>query len=176
MRQTLDNIILIGMPGSGKSTLGVLFAKAEMYAFCDTDLLVQQKEKLPLFKIIEKKGLEGFLETENEVVSGLHGYHRTVIATGGSVVLSEQAMQNLKKNGVIMYIKLSPEEIKRRVRNITTRGIVMREGETLDDIYRERVPLYEKYADITVDCEGLKTEQSVEKMVKVLKEARNNHN
>ncbi len=172
MRQTLDNIILIGMPGSGKSTLGVLFAKAEMYSFCDTDLLIQQREKLPLFKIIEKKGIEGFSKVESEIVSSLHGYHRTVIATGGSVVLSEEAMMNLKRNGTIMYIQLPCEEIKRRVRNITTRGLVMREGETLDDVYNERVPLYEKYADITVDCTGLRTEESVAKMVKALKEAR----
>ena len=159
------------MPGSGKSTLGVLFAKAEMYAFCDTDLLIQQREKLPLFKIIEKKGIEGFSVVESEVVSTLHGYHRTVIATGGSVVLSESAMQNLRKNGIIVYIKLPCEEIKKRVRNITTRGLVMRKGETLEDVYRERVPLYEKYADITVDCTGLRTEQSVEKIINAVKEA-----
>ena len=172
MRQTLDNIIFIGMPGSGKSTLGVLFAKAEMYAFCDTDLLIQQREKLPLFKIIEKKGIEGFSVVESEVVSSLHGYHRTVIATGGSVVLSESAMQNLRKNGIIVYIQLPCEEIKKRVRNITTRGLVMRKGETLEDVYRERVPLYEKYADITVDCTGLRTEQSVEKIINAVKEAK----
>ncbi len=172
MRQTLDNIILIGMPGCGKSTLGVLFAKAQMYGFCDTDLLIQQREKLPLFKIIEKKGIEGFSEIESEIVSTLHGYHRMVIATGGSVVLSEKAMENLRRNGVIVYIKLPCEEIKRRVRNITTRGLVMREGETLDDVYRERVPLYERYADVTVDCTGLRTEESVAKMVKALKDAK----
>lgn len=173
MRQTLDNIIFVGMPGSGKSTLGVLFAKAEMYAFCDTDLLIQQKEKLPLFKIIEKKGLSGFLETESQVVSSMQGYHRTVIATGGSVVLSDRAMQHLRRNGIIVYIKLPCEEIKARVRNITTRGIVMNSGETLEDIYNERVPLYEKYADITVDCTGLRTEQSVEKIINAVRDARN---
>lgn len=173
MRQTLDNIIFVGMPGSGKSTLGVLFAKAEMYAFCDTDLLIQQKEKLPLFKIIEKKGLSGFLETESQVVSSMQGYHRTVIATGGSVVLSDKAMQHLRRNGIIVYIKLPCEEIKARVRNITTRGIVMSSGETLEDIYNERVPLYEKYADITVDCTGLRTEQSVEKIINAVRDARN---
>lgn len=173
MRQTLDNIIFVGMPGSGKSTLGVLFAKAEMYAFCDTDLLIQQKEKLPLFKIIEKKGLSGFLETESQVVSSMQGYHRTVIATGGSVVLSDRAMQHLRRNGIIVYIKLPCEEIKARVRNITTRGIVMNSGETLEDIYNERVPLYEKYADITVDCTGLRTEQSVEKIINTVRDARN---
>ena len=160
------------MPGSGKSTLGVLFAKAEMYSFCDTDLLIQQREKLPLFKIIEKKGIEVFSEIESQVVSTIKGYHRTVIATGGSVVLSESAMQNLRKNGIIVYIQLPCEEIKKRVRNITTRGLVMRNGETLEDVYRERVPLYDKYADITVDCTGLRTEQSVEKIVKAVKEAK----
>ena len=172
MRMTPDNIIFIGMPGSGKSTLGVLFAKAEMYSFCDTDLFVQREEKLPLFKIIEKKGMQGFLEIEARVVSGLRGFHRTVIATGGSVVLSEEAMSNLRRLGCIVYIKLPPEEIKRRVRNIKTRGIVMREGETLDDIYCERAPLYEKYADIAVDCSGLETEASVEAIIAAIRDAR----
>ena len=169
MRQTLDNIIFIGMPGSGKSTLGVLFAKAEMYAFCDTDLLIQQRERLPLFKIIEKKGIEGFSEIESQVVSTIKGYHRTVIATGGSVVLSESAMQNLRKNGIIVYIQLPCEEIKKRVRNITTRGLVMREGETLEDVYRERVPLYEKYADITMRCDLASVENNVTKIVNMLR-------
>ncbi len=172
MRMTPDNIIFIGMPGSGKSTLGVLFAKAEMYSFCDTDLFVQREEKLPLFKIIEKKGMQGFLEIEARVVSGLRGFHRTAIATGGSVVLSEEAMSNLRRLGCIVYIKLPPEEIKRRVRNIKTRGIVMREGETLDDIYCERAPLYEKYADIAVDCSGLETEESVEAIIAAIRDAR----
>lgn len=172
MRQTLDNIIFVGMPGCGKSTLGVLYAKAQNYAFCDTDLLVQQNEKLPLFKIIDKKGLAGFLETESQVVSSIHGYHRTVIATGGSVVLSERAMANLQKNGLIVYIKLPCEEIKARIRNITTRGIVMNKNETLEDIYRERTPLYEKYADIIVDCSGLRSEQSLEKIIAAVKEAK----
>lgn len=160
------------MPGSGKSTLGVLYAKAEMYAFCDTDLLIQQREKLPLFKIIEKKGIEGFSEIESQIVSTIKGYHRTVIATGGSVVLSEAAMENLRKNGIIVYIQLPCEEIKKRVRNITTRGLVMRPGETLEDVYRERVPLYEKYADVTVDCTNLRTEQSVEKIINAVRAAK----
>ena len=169
MRQTLDNIIFIGMPGCGKSTLGVLFAKAQMYGFCDTDLLIQQKEKLPLYKVIEQRGIEGFSEVESEIVSKLRGYHRMVIATGGSVVLSEKAMENLRRNGTIVYIKLPSEEIKRRVRNITTRGLVMRKGETLDDIYRQRTPLDEKYADVIVDCTGLRTEESVERIIGALK-------
>lgn len=160
------------MPGCGKSTLGVLFAKAEMYSFCDTDLIIQQREKLPLFKIIEKKGIEGFTEIESQVVSSIKGYHRTVIATGGSVVLSDSAMQNLRKNGIIVYIQLPCEEIKKRVRNITTRGLVMRCGETLEDVYRERTPLYEKYADITVNCAGLRTEQSVEKIISAVRAAK----
>ena len=172
MRQTLDNLILVGMPGCGKSTLGVLFAKAQTYAFCDTDLLIQQREKLPLFKIIEKKGLEGFLEIESEVISSLSGYHRTVIATGGSAVLSEKAMLNLRKLGTVMYIKLDAEEIVRRVRNIRTRGIVMKGGETLLDIYNERTPLYEKYADIVVNCTGFQTEESLEAIIAALKDAR----
>ncbi|MBQ3528300.1 MAG: shikimate kinase [Clostridia bacterium] len=173
MRPTPDNIIFIGMPGSGKSTLGVLYAKAEMYSFCDTDLFVQREEKLPLFKIIEKKGLGGFLEAEARVVSGIRDLHRTVIATGGSVVLSNEAMKNLQRLGTLIYLQLPCEEVLRRVRNIKTRGIVMKEGETLEDIYRERAPLYEKYADITVNCAGLETEESLEKIIEAVKEARN---
>jgi len=174
MRRTPDNIIFIGMPGSGKSTLGVLFAKAEMYSFCDTDLLIQRKEKLPLFKIIEKRGMEGFQKIESEAVSSMKNIHRTAIATGGSVVLSESAMENLRRLGCIVYIKLPCEEIIRRVRNIKTRGIVMKDSETLLDIYNERTPLYEKYADICVDCSGLEAEQSVEKIIAAVKAARKN--
>ena len=152
MRPTPDNIIFIGMPGSGKSTLGVLYAKAEMYSFCDTDLFVQREEKLPLFKIIEKKGLSGFLETESKVVSSIKGLHRTVIATGGSVVYGEDAMNHLKSIGTVVFLDVALDELEKRVQNLATRGIMFRSGETLADIYDERLPLYKKYADVTVEC------------------------
>lgn len=154
------NIVLIGMPGCGKSTIGVLLAKAMLFDFVDTDLVIQNKYGKSLCDIIDQEGLEGFKAIENEILSALK-YQNCVIATGGSAVYGSKAMENLKKQGKITYLKLSPEDISARIKNITTRGVVMKKGDTINDLYAERAPLYEKYADITVDCTGLTVEECV---------------
>ncbi len=165
----MENIVLIGMPGSGKSTLGVLLAKAVGYSFVDTDLIISRMAKKPLQKILDEDGLDVFLELEEKVGRELD-CDFTVIATGGSMVMSDMAMQNLKSHGKVIYIDVPLDEIKHRVTNITTRGIAFRKGDTLDDVYRERTPLYEKYADITVKFSEGTIENTVEKIVNKLKE------
>ncbi len=165
-----NNIILIGMPGCGKSTLGVLLAKTLLKSFVDTDLLIQEREGKELYKIIAEKGSDAFAAIENEVVSGVK-VRNSVIATGGSVVFGKEAMKNLKSLGTVVYIRLPLHEIERRVNNIKTRGIVMAPGQTLASIYAQRAPLYEKYADITVRCSRAPLEKTVEKIVRAVRES-----
>ncbi len=148
----MDNIVLIGMPGVGKSTVGVLLAKRLGYRFVDTDLLIQEKEGKRLFEILRDNGNEYFAATENRVCSSLKA-ERTVIATGGSVVFGSEAMKNLKRLGKVVYLRVPLAELEKRVNNFETRGILMKSGQTLEDIFYERTPLYEKYADLTVDCD-----------------------
>lgn len=165
----MKNIVLIGMPGSGKSTLGVLLAKAIGYSFIDTDLIISRRADMPLQQILNEKGLDYFLEIEQEVGEKLECDH-TVIATGGSMVLSDNAMRHLAENGIVLYIDVPLDEIKRRVTNIRTRGIAFHKGETLDDVFDERIPLYEKYANISVVFENAADiESTVDKMVEKLK-------
>lgn len=158
-----SNIVLIGMPGAGKSTVGVILAKAAGLQFCDTDLIIQQKTGRKLQEIINSDGIEKFLKTESDVLSEL-SVENSVIATGGSAVYSEAAMQNLKRTGIAVWLDVPLCEVKRRIDNITTRGIVMHTGESLESIYAERLPLYRKYADITVSCSA--TEETVENILK----------
>ncbi|MBE5954452.1 MAG: shikimate kinase [Lachnospiraceae bacterium] len=155
-----NNIVLIGMPGAGKSTIGVLLAKALNYNFIDADLVIQQQNNKKLYEIINEVGIEEFLKIEDETISYINT-SRTVIATGGSAVYGENAMNHMKDNGIVMYLKLSCLEIINRISNIKTRGIAMKEGKTIFDIYNERVPLYEKYADIIIDAEGTNIEECV---------------
>ncbi len=162
------NIVLIGMPGAGKSTLGVLLAKAVNYRFMDTDLVIQDRTGKLLYETIEQQGIESFLRLEEDTLAGLD-VSRTVIATGGSAVYGEKAMEHLREFGTIVYLKLSCAEIIKRVKNITTRGVVMKAGKTLADVFDERAPLYEKYADIVVDCDGNTIEQSVEQIISSLR-------
>ena len=144
----MNNITLIGMPGAGKSTIGVVLAKVLGYQFLDSDLLIQKQEKRRLSEIIED----------------------TVIATGGSVVYCEEAMEHLKSIGTVVYLKLSLNALSKRLGNLKGRGVLLREGQNLTDLYEERTPLYEKYADIVIDEEGKDLEASLEILLKTLKE------
>ncbi len=160
-RKIKDNIVLIGMPASGKSTVGILLAKAVGYGFLDSDLLIQNEQKALLCDIIAREGAEKFIAIEEEVNANLWAEH-CVISTGGSVVYGEKAMRHLKEIGTVVYLRLREETLEHRLKNIFRRGVVMRRAnETVSDLYAERVPLYEKYADITVDCEGLSVEETV---------------
>ncbi|MCD8354039.1 MAG: shikimate kinase [Clostridiales bacterium] len=161
------NIVLVGMPASGKSTIGVILAKELKYRFTDTDLVLQEATDQTLVEIIAQRGLEGFLQLENDTVAALE-VRRSVIATGGSVIYGREAMEHLKSNGIIVYIRHRYEVIQSRLTNITTRGVAMREGETLYDLFRERTPLYERYADVTLEADGLTTEQAVQEIIRLV--------
>lgn len=162
-----QNIILIGMPGAGKSTIGVLLAKIMGKAFIDTDLLIQAREKRLLQEIIVEKGIDRFLEIEAEVILGL-SVENSVIATGGSAVYSDSAITHLKQNGIIVYLKLPYPEIEHRINNMASRGIVFSKGQSLFDLYQERTPMYERKADQIIDCSGKAIEESVRLVRKVL--------
>jgi shikimate kinase len=155
-----NNIILIGMPGAGKSALGVLLAKTLGKTFIDTDLLIQTQERKLLQTLIDEYGIERFLGIEAAVILGLQ-VDNGVIATGGSAIYSEKAMKHLKENGIVVYLKLTYEEIEGRIENMADRGIVIRQGQSLIELYRERSPLYEEQADLIVDCSGASIEESV---------------
>ena len=163
-----NNIILIGMPGCGKSTVGVLLAKILGYAFIDSDLLIQQAENKKLYEIINENGAEYFKAAENRINASINA-ENTVIATGGSVVYCEEAMKHLKDIGTVVYIKITHEQLINRINNISTRGVVIKSGETLIDLYNERAPLYEKYADITIDSLDDGILENAERIVKKLK-------
>jgi shikimate kinase len=164
----MKNIILIGMPGAGKSTVGVILAKTLGMHFIDTDIVIQEQAGRLLQEMIDDEGPEAFLRIEEKTILSLKGTN-AVIATGGSVVFSERAMHHLKTCGVAVYLDISFEEMVQRLNNITTRGIVLHAGESLLDMYNERVPLYEKYADITINCSDDHFENIVEKIVDELK-------
>lgn len=163
----MDNLILIGMPGSGKSTLGVVLAKILGYEFIDSDLLIQKTENRLLYQIIDQEGIDGFEKIENRVNASIEVDH-TVVATGGSVVYCKEAMEHFKKIGKVVYLRLSPETLAARLGDLKTRGVVLKDGQTLESLYRERVPLYEKYADIVVDEEGKSLEASLQAVLEAL--------
>ena len=165
----MNNITLIGMPGAGKSTIGVVLAKVLGYQFLDSDLLIQKQEKRRLSEIIEEEGYKGFIDVENRVNASIEA-ENTVIATGGSVVYCEEAMEHLKSIGTVVYLKLSLNALSKRLGNLKGRGVLLREGQTLTNLYEERTPLYEKYADIVIDEEGKDLEASLEILLKTLKE------
>ena len=163
----VKNITLIGMPGSGKSTIGVLLAKRLGLDFVDTDILIQTQQGAQLQDVLDSLGLEAFLDLEGDTLAALD-CHNTVLAPGGSCVCRKHAMEQLKRLGAVVYIKLPFEEIEARITNLDRRGIAFRPGETLRDIYEERSPLYEQYADITVETYGLTLEQSAAMVEKIL--------
>ena len=151
-----DNIILIGMPGAGKSTLGIVLAKILNHKFIDADLVIQHRCDKTLQKLIDACGPEGFIDVENEILQDIQASH-SVIATGGSAVYSEEAMAHLKSIGTIVYLQISFEEMVGRLQDLHERGVVLRSGisMSLRDLYDERKPLYEKYADITINVDHL---------------------
>lgn len=159
------NYVLIGLPGSGKSTIGVMLAKYIGYGFIDTDLMIQMQEKRKLSEIIAEEGSEGFIQIENRVLSCVAA-DRCVIATGGSAVYGPEAMEHFRNMGKIVYLKISYSEMQHRIRNnFRKRGVVLRHGESESDLYRERVPLYEKYADITIDEGGRDSEETLQTLL-----------
>lgn len=145
-----DNIILIGMPGAGKSTLGVLLARAMNYRFMDTDLLIQEREGKLLCEIIAEKGMEGFLEIEGDVNAGIEAEH-TVIAPGGSAIYSEKAMRHFSEIGTVVYLHVPVTELSKRLGDLKRRGVVLKEGQSLETLFEERRVYYERYAKVTVD-------------------------
>ena len=164
----MNNVILIGMPAVGKSTVGVVVAKRLGYKFVDTDILIQEEEGRLLREIIEEKGIHGFLEIEDGVNAGVD-VKNTVISPGGSVVYCKNAMEHYKKIGTVVYLQVSFETINKRLKNAKGRGVVLKEGQTLKDLYDERVRLFEKYADVTVSEDGLNLEETIEEVLKTLK-------
>lgn len=163
------NIVLIGMPGCGKSTVGVVLAKALGYEFIDCDLLIQKNEGKILSQLIEENGVEGFHEIENRVISSIET-DKTVIATGGSAIYGEEAMAHLREIGWVIYIKLPYKDIKVRLGDLHQRGITIEPGQTLRDLYDQRVPLYEKYAHQVVDSQGLILRETVAKIKEIFNE------
>lgn len=161
----MKNIVLIGMPGAGKSTIGVILAKSLLFDFCDTDLSIQKSTGKSLCDTISKIGIDEFIRLEEAVIYK-QDFVNSVVATGGSAVYGERAMNKLKENGIIVYLKVSPEELQKRITNIHTRGIAMKDGTTISELYSERAPLYEKYADITIECDGKTAEECVDLIVK----------
>jgi len=161
------NIVLIGMPGAGKSTVGVVLAKSLGMRFIDTDILIQERTGRMLQAILDEDGPDAFGRIEEETVLSLHAEH-AVIATGGSVVCSEAAMAHLKAGGVVVYLEISYDEMERRLKNITTRGIVFLPGQSLRGMYDERAPLYERYADLTVASSGGDLESVVGNVLEVV--------
>ncbi len=160
----MKNVILIGMPGAGKSTIGVLLAKSMLFSFCDTDLCIQKETGESLIETIHKKGIADFIKLEEEIICKQE-FAESVVATGGSAVYGEKAMEKLKENGVVVYLKVSPEELQKRIKNIHTRGIAMKEGTTISQLYEERARLYEKYADIIIECDGKSAEECVDLVI-----------
>ncbi|MDR3084868.1 MAG: shikimate kinase [Christensenellaceae bacterium] len=155
------SISLIGMPGAGKSSIGVLLAKALGLSFVDTDLLIQESEGRLLQAIVEKEGFEGFIALEEKAILSLKQSLRAVIATGGSAVYSKAAMRHLSSFSTLVYLQLPLESLNQRLRNIATRGVLFRPGQTLEDLFRERLPLYERHAELTIPCEGLDVEATL---------------
>ena len=161
------NITLIGMPGAGKSTVGVVLAKRIGMDFVDTDLIIQKEYNKTLSEIIDAKGIEGFKKVENDVISKLE-LDNTIIATGGSAVYGKEAMKHLRDISKVVYIELSEENIEDRLGDLNERGVVLEDGETLQELYDERIPLYKKYAHIIVNADDMVLREVVKNIEKVI--------
>lgn len=168
-----NNIVLIGMPGVGKSTIGVILAKVLGYQFLDADLLIQEQEGKLLKDIIDEVGTEGFIQVENRVNASIN-CDRTIIATGGSVIYGQEAMEHLKEIGTVVYLEVPFSILEKRLSDIKGRGVVLKEGQTLYDLFLERTPLYETYADLRISEEGLGVEETVNLLVSKLQNLNNN--
>lgn len=168
----MKNIVFIGMPASGKSTVGVVVAKRLGYKFVDTDLVIQEVEKRLLKEIIAEEGNEGFLRIEDRVNAEIQE-ERAVISPGGSVVYCENAMSHYKETGMIVYLHTSYETISNRLHNAKNRGVVLKDGQTLKDLYEERTALFERYADLTISEEGRDLEETIEEVLRVLENGLN---
>ena len=168
----MKNIVFIGMPASGKSTVGVVVAKRLGYKFVDTDLVIQVVEKRLLKEIIAEEGNEGFLRIEDRVNAEIQE-ERAVISPGGSVVYCENAMRHYKETGMIVYLHTSYETINNRLHNAKNRGVVLKDGQTLKDLYEERSALFERYADLTISEEGRDLEETIEEVLRVLENGLN---
>ncbi len=153
-RIDMKNIVLIGMPGSGKSTVGVVLAKILGMGFIDSDLVIQEEEHRLLTEIIKEEGVNGFIAIENQVNQHINVKDR-VIATGGSAIYGSEAMEHFRENDIVVYLQWSYEEIESRLGDLKERGVVLKPGQDLKALYEERCPLYEKYAHIIINCEGL---------------------
>ncbi len=167
-KPAVKNITLIGMPTSGKSTAGVILAKVRGMDFIDTDIVIQQREGLRLDQIIKERGVEGFLEVEEKTLLDIHP-DNAVIATGGSVIYSRAAMEHLALRSTIVYLKIELAELKRRLGDIRERGVVLKPGESLEQMYAVRSELYEEYAELTISEENCSIEDTVEAIQRSLK-------
>lgn len=164
----MKNITLIGMPGAGKSTIGVILAKSLLGDFTDTDLIIQKKTGKSLCELLDEKGRDGFLALENDIICA-EDFDSCVIATGGSAVYGKEAMEKLCAISTVIFLDVDVSELERRLSNIKTRGVAMKKGTTVKDLYTERLPLYQKYADYTLNCTGTTAEECVDEIMKLLK-------
>jgi len=163
----MKNIILVGMPGSGKSTLGILLSKKIQYGYIDSDSVIVALENKLLPELIEELGNEGFLDLEARVNASITA-RRCVIATGGSAIYRGDVIEKMKENGIVVYLKIPYEEVERRLGDLKTRGIVLKDGFTLKDLYNERAPLYEKHADYIVELRESSVEESTERICEII--------
>lgn len=162
-----NNIVLIGMPASGKSTVGVILAKILGYNFVDADIVIQEKDGRKLSEIIETEGVDGFIDIENRINSEIE-VEKTVIATGGSVVYGKEAMEHYKNIGKVVYLKVDMDVLTRRLKDVKQRGVVMKDGQSLVSLYNERSALYDKYSDITIDEKNNSMEEVVADLLAAL--------
>lgn len=166
----MKNIILIGMPGSGKSSVGVVIAKTLGMNFVDVDLLIQNRENALLQDILDKVGMDRFLELEADAVCSIEA-ENAVIAPGGSAVLCERGAKHLKNLGTLVYLKTDVSDLESHLKNLSSRGVARKPGQTIADVYRYRAPFYEKYADITVSTAGQSLDETIGKVLDTLKGA-----